>query len=96
MTRYGSWVPPRPRPARGDARVLLVDNYDSFVFNLVQAFGVLGAETVVRRNDAVDAGAALALMQVPEPWPASIGRRRLAARETYPRFTPRELRSLTA
>ena len=34
-------------------RVLVVDNYDSFVFNLVQYLGQLGAETVVLRNDAV-------------------------------------------
>ncbi len=33
-------------------RLLLVDNYDSFVFNLAQAFGALGAEPVVVRNDA--------------------------------------------
>ncbi len=36
-------------------RVLVVDNYDSFVFNLVQYLGQLGAETVVRRNDEVTA-----------------------------------------
>ena len=36
------------------ARVLVVDNYDSFVFNLVQYLGQLGAVTVVQRNDAVD------------------------------------------
>jgi anthranilate synthase/aminodeoxychorismate synthase-like glutamine amidotransferase len=35
-------------------RVLLVDNYDSFVYNLVQELGELGAEPVVFRNDAVD------------------------------------------
>ena len=34
-------------------RVLVVDNYDSFVFNLVQYLGQLGAETVVKRNDEV-------------------------------------------
>jgi para-aminobenzoate synthetase component 2 len=34
-------------------RVLVVDNYDSFVFNLVQYLGQLGAECVVRRNDEV-------------------------------------------
>ena len=34
-------------------RILVVDNYDSFVFNLVQYLGQLGAECVVRRNDAV-------------------------------------------
>ncbi len=36
------------------ARVLLIDNYDSFVYNLVQELGELGAEPVVRRNDAID------------------------------------------
>ncbi len=35
------------------SRILVVDNYDSFVFNLVQYLGQLGAETVVRRNDEV-------------------------------------------
>ncbi|WP_205843579.1 aminodeoxychorismate/anthranilate synthase component II [Nakamurella deserti] len=34
-------------------RILVVDNYDSFVFNLVQYLQQLGAECVVRRNDAV-------------------------------------------
>ncbi len=33
------------------ARVLVVDNYDSFVFNLVQYLGQLGADVVVHRND---------------------------------------------
>ncbi|MFN2593706.1 MAG: aminodeoxychorismate/anthranilate synthase component II [Actinomycetota bacterium] len=33
-------------------RLLLVDNYDSFVYNLAQAFGALGAEPVVLRNDS--------------------------------------------
>jgi para-aminobenzoate synthetase component II len=35
-------------------RVLVVDNYDSFVYNLVQYLAQLGAETVVRRNDVVE------------------------------------------
>jgi anthranilate synthase/aminodeoxychorismate synthase-like glutamine amidotransferase len=35
-------------------RVLLVDNFDSFVWNLAQAIGALGAEPAVVRNDAVD------------------------------------------
>lgn len=35
-----------------DARVLLVDNYDSFTFNLEQLVGGLGATVIVRRNDA--------------------------------------------
>jgi anthranilate synthase/aminodeoxychorismate synthase-like glutamine amidotransferase len=33
--------------------VLVIDNYDSFVYNLVQYLGELGAEPVVHRNDAV-------------------------------------------
>lgn len=33
-------------------KVLLVDNFDSFVYNLAQAFGALGADPVVVRNDA--------------------------------------------
>ena len=33
-------------------RLLLIDNYDSFVYNLAQAFGSLGAEPIVVRNDA--------------------------------------------
>ena len=33
--------------------LLVIDNYDSFTYNLVQYFGELGAEIVVRRNDAV-------------------------------------------
>jgi para-aminobenzoate synthetase component 2 len=35
-------------------RVLVVDNYDSFVYNLVQYLAQLGADTAVRRNDEVD------------------------------------------
>ena len=35
-------------------RVLLIDNYDSFTYNLVQELGELGAEPVVHRNDAID------------------------------------------
>jgi para-aminobenzoate synthetase component II len=38
-------------PGRG-RRILVIDNYDSFVFNLVQYLGELGADTVVWRNDA--------------------------------------------
>jgi para-aminobenzoate synthetase component 2 len=35
--------------------ILMVDNYDSFTYNLVHLFGELGAEVVVRRNDEIDA-----------------------------------------
>jgi anthranilate synthase component 2 len=41
--------------------ILLVDNYDSFTYNLAHLFGELGAEVVVRRNDAIDAEAAARL-----------------------------------
>jgi anthranilate/para-aminobenzoate synthase component II len=34
-------------------KLLLIDNYDSFTYNLVQAFLVLGAEVLVHRNDQI-------------------------------------------
>jgi anthranilate synthase/aminodeoxychorismate synthase-like glutamine amidotransferase len=34
--------------------ILLIDNYDSFTYNLAHLFGELGAEVIVRRNDAID------------------------------------------
>ena len=34
--------------------ILVIDNYDSFTYNLVQYLGSLGAEVVVRRNDAIE------------------------------------------
>ncbi len=37
-------------------RILVIDNYDSFVYNLVHYLAQLGAQCVVRRNDAVEAG----------------------------------------
>jgi para-aminobenzoate synthetase component 2 len=42
-------------------RLLLIDNYDSFTYNLVQAFLVLGAEVSVYRNDALTPAQARAL-----------------------------------
>ena len=41
--------------------ILLIDNYDSFTYNLAHLFGELGAEVDVRRNDAVSADEAEAL-----------------------------------
>jgi anthranilate synthase/aminodeoxychorismate synthase-like glutamine amidotransferase len=41
-------------------RLLLIDNYDSFTYNLVQAFLVLGADVHVYRNDAMTVDEALA------------------------------------
>ena len=42
------------------ARALVIDNYDSFTFNLVQRLGELGAEVEVLRNDAASAAEILA------------------------------------
>lgn len=42
-------------------RILLVDNYDSFTWNLVHLIGALGPEIDVRRNDAITADEVLAL-----------------------------------
>ncbi len=41
-------------------RLLVIDNYDSFTFNLVQAYRSLGAAVVVARNDAITVAQALA------------------------------------
>ncbi len=41
--------------------ILLIDNYDSFTFNLVHYFGEIGAECDVRRNDALTVAEAVAL-----------------------------------
>lgn len=41
--------------------ILLIDNYDSFTWNLVQAIGSQGVEVTVRRNDAITVDEALAL-----------------------------------
>lgn len=43
------------------SRVLLIDNYDSFTYNLVQAFLVLDAEVVVYRNDQITLASAQSL-----------------------------------
>jgi anthranilate synthase/aminodeoxychorismate synthase-like glutamine amidotransferase len=42
-------------------KILMIDNYDSFTYNLVQYLGELGVETIVRRNDAIDVAGARAL-----------------------------------
>lgn len=44
-------------------RVLLIDSYDSFTFNLVQALRARGAEVHVVRNDEITPGDALALLR---------------------------------
>ncbi|MCB0914000.1 MAG: anthranilate/aminodeoxychorismate synthase component II, partial [Propionibacteriaceae bacterium] len=42
-------------------RVLVIDNYDSFVYNLVQYLGELGADPIVHRHDAITLEEAIAL-----------------------------------
>jgi len=41
--------------------ILMIDNYDSFTYNLVQYFGELGQEVAVRRNDEIDLAGVAAL-----------------------------------
>ena len=41
--------------------ILLIDNYDSFTFNLVHFLGDLGAKCVVKRNDTLSVAEAMAL-----------------------------------
>ena len=41
--------------------ILMIDNYDSFTYNVVQYLGELGAEVVVHRNDAISVDEAMAL-----------------------------------
>ena len=44
-----------------NVRILLIDNYDSFTYNLVQAFAAMGAEVLVYRNDAINVEEAMQL-----------------------------------
>ncbi len=53
-------VPPAPRDANCKM-LLLIDNYDSFTYNLVHYLGELGADLVIRRNDALNVHEAMAL-----------------------------------
>jgi anthranilate synthase component 2 len=54
---------PQIAPAlhEGHNMLLLIDNYDSFTYNLVHYFGELGADVVVRRNDALNVQEAMAM-----------------------------------
>ena len=50
-----------PLLSRPCKMLLLIDNYDSFTYNLVHYLGELGADVVVKRNDALDVQAVMAL-----------------------------------
>ena len=53
---------PKPCPNTKNYRMLLlIDNYDSFTYNLVHYLGDLGAEVEIRRNDQIDVQAAMAM-----------------------------------
>ena len=64
--------------------LLLIDNYDSFTYNLYQYLAELGAESLVRRNDAITAAEAEALRPIASrasrPAPARRARRASASR----------------
>ena len=49
------------RQAVGVPRILVIDSYDSFVYNLVQYLGELGADPIVHRNDAITVDEAVAV-----------------------------------
>ncbi len=60
VARHRGWVdrardPWPPRGPLGPGRLVVVDNYDSFTFNLVHHLGELGADPVIVRNDEVTA-----------------------------------------
>jgi anthranilate synthase/aminodeoxychorismate synthase-like glutamine amidotransferase len=61
MILDGDSRPEGQRAGTGRCNLLLIDNYDSFTYNLVQAFLVLGAEVLVYRNDAITVAEAAAL-----------------------------------
>jgi carbamoylphosphate synthase small subunit len=67
-------------------RMLLIDNYDSFTYNLVQAFAAQGAEVMVYRNDAITVEEAKALE--PTHLVISPGPGRVCGRHPDPRRLP--------
>jgi anthranilate synthase/aminodeoxychorismate synthase-like glutamine amidotransferase len=88
----GAWEPPRAEPRHPDARVLLVDNEDSFVHNLADYCAALGATVEVVRN-RVDVAAAAAAHRAthvvlsPGPgWPREAPRTLEAARALHGRL----------
>lgn len=60
-TRDARNPPLRHEMLKGRPMILLIDNYDSFTYNLVHYLGELGTEVVVKRNDVITVDEALAL-----------------------------------
>src|SRR4051812_47889005 len=58
-TKRGPWS--MRSAGRAMNKILLIDNYDSFTYNLVQYFGILGCTVVVKRNDEITIAEANAL-----------------------------------
>lgn len=87
VTPHGSWSPPKPPRKLPGRRVLLIDNYDSFVHNLADYCAALGAEVRVVRNDAdwrraVEGFEPTHILLSPGPgWPAEAGATVEIARE---------------
>ena len=48
--------------------ILVIDNYDSFTFNLVQLIGQLGGDPVVRRNDEISLDEIAVLLRAPQQY----------------------------
>ncbi|MCA1819636.1 MAG: chorismate-binding protein, partial [Halobacteriales archaeon] len=92
VTRHRSWAPGRLAARHAEARVLLIDNYDSFVHNLADAFAALGARTCVVRNDtdwraALRESEATHVVLSPGPgWPDEAGASLQVAREMHGRL----------
>ena len=61
LVRFSPSRTPRGASRPGKTMLLLIDNYDSFTYNLVHYLGELGAETVVYRNDALTVQDAIAM-----------------------------------
>ena len=59
--------------------LLVIDNYDSFTYNLVQYFGRLGVEQRVFRNNAITVDEALALNRTASSSPRAPARRAMPA-----------------
>ena len=75
--------------------ILLIDNYDSFTFNLAQYLGELGAPPLVRRNDEITLDEIAELRPdriVISPGPGTAGRRRHLGRR-HPAVRPAACRS---